>query len=119
MGPEAVKVTLRAIEALEKAPTGAFFVELKEDADGVPAITEINAGRFPSGVTALLAVGKDNMVASFAAAAAGEKVSVAAEPNGSAAEYYMVRDEVWAAAGGKPSVTGVLTTPGGRCLRPR
>lgn len=90
--PEAVKVTLRAIEALEKAPTGAFFVELREDANGVPAITEINAGRFPSGVTALLAIGRDNMVASFAAAAAGEKVSVAAEPHGSPAEYYMVRD---------------------------
>jgi len=90
--PEAVKVTLRAIEALEKAPTGAFFVELREDANGVPAITEINAGRFPSGVAALLAIGPDNMVASFAAAAAGEKVSVAAESHGSAAEYYMVRD---------------------------
>ena len=58
----------------------------------MPAITEINAGRFPSGVTALLAIGRDNMVASFAAAAAGEKVSVAAEPHGSPAEYYMVRD---------------------------
>ena len=90
--PEAVKVTLSAVEALEKAPTGAFFVELKEAADGVPAITEINAGRFPSGVTALLAVGKDNMVAAFAAAAIGENVAVAAEPHGSAAEYYMVRD---------------------------
>lgn len=90
--PEAVKVTLRAIEALEKAPTGAFFVELREDANGVPAITEINAGRFPSGVAALLAVGPDNMVASFAAASAGQKVSVAAESRGSAAEYYMVRD---------------------------
>jgi lipid-binding SYLF domain-containing protein len=43
-------------------------------------------------VTALLAIGRDNMVASFAAIAAGEKVSVAAEPYGSAAEYYMVRD---------------------------
>lgn len=92
VAPEAVKVTLRAIEALEKAPTGAFFVELREDANGVPAITEINAGRFPSGVTALLAIGRDNMVASFAAAAAGGKVSVAAEPHGSPAEYYMVRD---------------------------
>src|SRR5215471_2056680 len=35
--PDAVDVTLRAVEALEKAPTGAFFVELKEAADGVPA----------------------------------------------------------------------------------
>lgn len=90
--PEAVKVTLRAVEALEKAPSGAFFVELKETADGVPAITEINAGRFPSGVTALLAVGRDNMVATFATAATGGDARVAAEPHGSAAEYYMVRD---------------------------
>ena len=90
--PDAVEVTLRAVEALEKAPTGAFFVELKEAADGVPAITEINAGRFPSGVTALLAVGRDNMVATFATAATGGNARVAAEPRGSAAAYYMVRD---------------------------
>ena len=90
--PEAVRVTERAVEALEKAPSGAFFVELREAADGVPAITEINAGRFPSGVTALLAVGRDNMVAAFATAASGGKARVAAEPHGSAAEYYMVRD---------------------------
>jgi carbamoyl-phosphate synthase large subunit len=90
--PDAVNVTLRAVEALEKAPTGAFFVELKEAADGVPAITEINAGRFPSGVTALLAVGRDNMVATFATVATGGNARVAVEPHGSAAEYYMVRD---------------------------
>ena len=47
-------------------------MELKETADGVPAITEINSGRFPAGITALLAMGKDNMVALFAAAAAGQ-----------------------------------------------
>ncbi|MBI5322921.1 hypothetical protein [Bradyrhizobium sp.] len=88
----AVEVTLNAVRALEKAPSGAFFVELKETAGGIPAITEINAGRFPSGVTALLAVGKDNMVAAFASAASGGKVTVAAEPFGSADEYYMVRD---------------------------
>jgi carbamoyl-phosphate synthase large subunit len=90
--PEAVNVTLRAVEALEKAPSGAFFVELREAADSVPAITEINAGRFPSGVTALLAIGRDNMVAAFATAATGGKVRVAAEPHGSADEYYMMRD---------------------------
>jgi hypothetical protein len=90
--PEAVKVAISAVEAVEKAPNGAFFVELREAANGVPAITEINAGRFPSGVTALLALGKDNMVAAFAALATGAKVAVAAEPYGSATEYYMVRD---------------------------
>ena len=88
---EALQTTLAAVRALERHPTGAFFVELKETADGVPAITEINAGRFPSGVTTLLAVGKDNMVALFASAAAGKAVT-AAEPLGSAMEYYLVRD---------------------------
>jgi hypothetical protein len=90
--PEAVKVALSAVEAVEKKPSGTFFIELREAANGVPSITEINAGRFPSGVTALLAIGKDNMVESFVAAATGAKVRVAAEPYGSASEYYMVRD---------------------------
>jgi hypothetical protein len=91
VAPEALKVALSAVQAMEKQPSGAFFVELKEAADGVPAITEINAGRFPSGVTALLAVGKDNMVAAFASTAVGLPVEIA-EPYGSALEYYMVRD---------------------------
>jgi hypothetical protein len=90
--PEAVMVALSAVEAVEKKPSGTFFIELREAANGVPSITEINAGRFPSGVTALLAIGKDNMVESFVAAATGAKVRVAAEPYGSASEYYMVRD---------------------------
>jgi 3-methyl-D-ornithine--L-lysine ligase PylC-like protein len=89
--PQAVEVALSAVRALEKAPSGAFFVELKESADGVPSITEINAGRFPSGVTALLAVGKDNMIAAFVTTVVGGHVSIA-EPYGSALEYYMVRD---------------------------
>lgn len=89
--PEALKVALNAVQALERAPSGAFCVELKEAADGVPSITEINAGRFPSGVTALLAVGKDNMIAAFAWSAIGEGVRIT-EPYGSALEYYMVRD---------------------------
>jgi carbamoyl-phosphate synthase large subunit len=91
VAPEALKVTLNAVQALEQHPSGAFFVELKETADGVPAITEINAGRFPSGVTALLAVGKDNMIGAFASTCVGQPVKIA-EPHGSALEYYMVRD---------------------------
>jgi hypothetical protein len=90
--PEAVKVAVSAVQAVEKAPSGTFFIELREAANGVPSITEINAGRFPSGVTALLAIGKDNMVEAFVAAATGAKIRVASEPYGSASEYYMVRD---------------------------
>jgi hypothetical protein len=91
MATEAVQVSLSAVRAIEQRPCGAFFVELKETADCVPSITEINAGRFPSGVTALLAAGRDNMVAVFASAAVGEPMK-AANPLGSAQEYYMVRD---------------------------
>ena len=91
VAPEALQVTLDAVKALERRPSGAYFVELKESVDGVPSITEINAGRFPSGVTALLAIGKDNMVAMFAAAALGE-ARKAAEPHGSPVEYFLVRD---------------------------
>ena len=72
-------------------PSGAFSVELKESVEGVPSITEINAGRFPAGVTALLAVGNDNMVAVFASAALGQTIAVA-DPHGSPLEYYLVRD---------------------------
>src|SRR5262245_1059542 len=89
--PEAVQVALSAVRAIERRPSGAFFAELKERADGVPSITEINAGRFPSGVTALLAVGSHNMVAMFAAAAIGEPIEVA-NPLDAAQEYYLVRD---------------------------
>jgi hypothetical protein len=88
---EALRTALDAVRALERRPAGAFSVELKETADGVPTITEINAGRFPAGIAALLAIGKDNMIALFAAAAAG-KPRVAAEPLGSAQEHYLVRD---------------------------
>jgi hypothetical protein len=91
VAPAALEGALKAVQALEKAPSGAFFVELKEAANGVPMITEINAGRFPSGVTALLAVGNDNMISAFAATAIGRAVTIA-EPYGSPLEYYMVRD---------------------------
>jgi carbamoyl-phosphate synthase large subunit len=89
--PEAVEITVKALQALEERPSGAFCVELKEAADGTPSITEINAGRFPAGVTALLALGKDNMIRAFALSCIGQPVKIA-EPYGSAKEYYFMRD---------------------------
>jgi carbamoyl-phosphate synthase large subunit len=91
VAPEALQVTLRAVRAIEKRPSGTFFVELKEAAGGVPCVTEINAGRFPSGVTALLALGRHNMVAVFVLAALGEPVTID-DPYGSSEDHYLVRD---------------------------
>jgi hypothetical protein len=87
----ALETALSAVRALERHPSGTFFIELKENGDGIPSITEINAGRFPSGVTALLAAGNDNMIAMFASAAVGKKVTVA-EPCAPGPEHYLVRD---------------------------
>jgi carbamoyl-phosphate synthase large subunit len=88
---EASEVARRALRASEPRPTGVFVVELKDAADGVPSITEINAGRFPSGVTALLAAGPQNMVDVFARSAAGQSVSIA-HPHAASTDLYLVRD---------------------------
>jgi carbamoyl-phosphate synthase large subunit len=91
VAPDALQVSLNAVRAIEQHPSGAFSVELKESAKGIPSITEINAGRFPAGIAALLAVGRDNMVAVYTSAVLGTPIAVA-DPYGSADEYYLVRD---------------------------
>jgi hypothetical protein len=88
---EALHAALDAVRALEQHPSGTFCVELRESGDGAPAITEINAGRFPSGITSLLAMGNDNMIALFASAVLGQP-TIVADQYGSASEYYLVRD---------------------------
>ena len=89
--PHATTVSLDAVRAVEPRPSGTYIVELREAADGTPRVTEINAGRFPSGVTALLAVGKHNMVEVFAACALGDRVALDHEDN-FLDERYLVRD---------------------------
>jgi hypothetical protein len=66
-------------------------VEFKERADGNPAIMEINAGRFPSGVSTLLAACPTNMVEVFARASAGDIMAIP-EPHGTDQELYLVHD---------------------------
>jgi len=39
-------VATRAVLAVDKAATGIFCIDLKENVQGVPCVTEINAGRF-------------------------------------------------------------------------
>ena len=89
--PDVVDIGVQAVQAIDGRPTGTFCVELKESARGVPCVTEINAGRFPSGVTALLALGSCNMVAAFVRTVQGEVLDGAAgEPWAGA--HYLVRD---------------------------
>lgn len=86
-----VDTCARAIRILGRAISGAFSVDLKEDRDGVPSITEINAGRFFIGMTAFDHVGKHNMPHTYVKLALGEEVGLHEEYD-AVEDYYLVRD---------------------------
>jgi carbamoyl-phosphate synthase large subunit len=89
--PGAVEVCRAAIAAVAPDASGAFSVDVKEDADGRPHVTEINAGRFFMAMTAFDRVLKHGIAQTYVRLALGEHVSVGAayEPID---DYYMVRD---------------------------
>jgi carbamoyl-phosphate synthase large subunit len=84
-------VCRRAIQAVAPGTSGAFSIDLKENRQGVPCITEINAGRFFIGMTAFSHVSKYNMPAIFVRLACGEPVDLREEYD-AAEGYYLVRD---------------------------
>ena len=79
-----------AVRAFGPGVSGTFNFDLKENAAGVACITEINAGRFPSGM-ALLDTGKHDIVSLYVRLALGEPVEVRGEDD-SVDDYYTVRD---------------------------
>jgi carbamoyl-phosphate synthase large subunit len=91
VAPALLDTALRALRAIDQRPAGALLVEFREAANGRPCVTEVTAGRFPSGLSALVAAGKPNMIALFAACALGEPVTVD-EPRGASSDTYLVRD---------------------------
>ena len=86
-----VDVCRAAVEAVDHRASGAFSVDLKEDARGTPCITEINAGRFFIGMTAFDHVGKHNMPVTYVRLALGERVDMQDEYD-AVEDYYLVRD---------------------------
>jgi hypothetical protein len=89
--PGVVEISLRAIRAVDRKASGVFGVDLKEDADQVPRVTEINAGRFTSGTNLLDLTGKHNMTAVYLQLARGEAVDLHEEYEGTE-HHYMLRD---------------------------
>jgi carbamoyl-phosphate synthase large subunit len=89
--PGVVEISLRAIRAVDRKASGVFAVDLKEDADQVPRVTEINAGRFTSGTNLLDLTGKHNMTAVYLQLARGEAVDLHEEYEGTE-HHYMLRD---------------------------
>jgi len=89
--PEIAALCARVIRALDPRASGVFGVDLRQDADGVARVTEINAGRFSSTTNLLDLTGKHNMTAVYLQAALGERVDLRDEYD--VAEYhYLLRD---------------------------
>lgn len=86
-----VDVSSRALRAIHPAPTGPFSVDLKENAVGVPCVTEINAGRLVMGMTTIGSIGAHNMPACYVRLALGEALAFD-NAYDCPPDYYVVRD---------------------------
>jgi predicted ATP-grasp superfamily ATP-dependent carboligase len=89
--PGVVEVCRAAIAAVAPGASGAFSVDVKEDAGGRPHVTEINAGRFFMAMTAFDRVLKHNIALTYVRLALGERVDLG-ETYDAIDDYYMVRD---------------------------
>lgn len=89
--PTVAEVCVRAVRTVDPKASGVFGVDAKEDAAGVPRVTEINAGRFTSATNLLDLTGKHNMTTVYLRLARGEAVGLREEYEGTE-HYYMLRD---------------------------
>jgi biotin carboxylase len=89
--PHVFEVCRQAVLAVDGSASGLFSVDLKANTDGVPCVTEINAGRFFIGMTSFDRVCKHNMTLTYVRLALGEPVDLRDEYD-VAADYYLVRD---------------------------
>jgi biotin carboxylase len=80
-----------AVRAIEPCASGVFCFDVREDAAGVPRLTEINAGRFGLSAILLDLAGKTNLAATYVRLAMGEPVDAVVEPE-PGEEWYIVRD---------------------------
>jgi len=89
--PRVVETCAAAIRALDRRASGIFSTDLKENAAGIPCITEINAGRFSSATNIFDFTGKHNMAVTYVRLARGEPPDMVGEYDVSE-DHYMLRD---------------------------
>jgi biotin carboxylase len=89
--PEVAAVCVAAVRAVDAHATGVFNLDLKENAAGMPCVTEINAGRFSSGPGLFDLTGKHHMSALYLRLALGEPVDLRDEYD-AADDFYSLRD---------------------------
>jgi carbamoyl-phosphate synthase large subunit len=86
-----VDISSQAIRALSPTASGAFSVDLKENSEGVPCITEINAGRFFIGMTAFDQVSTYNTSIAYVRLAHHEPIDLP-DAYVTIPDHYVVRD---------------------------
>ena len=89
--PRVVDICARAMRALDPSASGVFSIDLKENANGVPCVTDVNAGRFSSATAVYDLTGKRNMAITYVHLALGEPVDLRDEYD-VAEDYYVLRD---------------------------
>lgn len=86
-----VDICRQAIRAVSPSASGVFSVDLRENRNGVPCITEINVGRFFIGMTAFDRVSHHSTASTYVAVALGERVHLP-EVYVTAPNNYVIRD---------------------------
>ena len=84
------KIATRAVLAIDKHATGIFCIDIKENGEGVPCITEINIGRFFTTSNFFAAIGS-NMPYYYVKLAFGEKIPKLPKYNATKANIYWIR----------------------------
>ncbi len=89
--PRVAAVCEAAVRAVDRRACGIYCFDVREDARGVPCVTEINAGRFSMSTNLYDLVGRHNMASSYVRLALGRPVNVRGEYEATE-DYYMVRN---------------------------
>lgn len=89
--PRIVDICTTAVRTLDPKASGVFSIDLRENARGIPCITEINAGRFSSATPIFDLTGKYNMAVTYVRLALGAPVEVR-EAYDIVEDHYMLRD---------------------------
>jgi len=89
------ELCVATVRAVDPRATGLFCIDLKEDREGVPCVTEINIGRFFMITPLFNTVGRHNMAELYVRLAFGELPEIAPQERfgdiGSE-ETYLVRE---------------------------
>lgn len=89
--PRVVEVCTAAIRAVDPKASGVFCFDLKEDEEGVPCVTEINAGRFAMITNIYDLAGRHNMAVTYVRLALDLPLDIQ-HVQDFAEDYYLVRD---------------------------